>query len=99
MFDTSLDATVIEGPNCKTCKFATFNPLASSTFKSLSESKTYNFSGYVGVSGTLISDRLCLQPTSECAVGFPFVEVTSETNLDPNLSGVLGLALARVQPG
>jgi len=41
-----------------------------------------------------VKDRVCLSSNASCtSTSFPFVSVKSETNLDPALSGIIGLTL------
>lgn len=98
LFDTNFDATVIEGPDCKTCKSATYNPKASTTYSLVSSAiYGYAFDSSIWINGVKVKDRVCLSLNADCANNFIFVAATSEsTNLSPNISGVLGLTLGNI---
>jgi hypothetical protein len=98
LFDTNFDATVIEGPDCKTCKSATYDPKTSTTYSLVSSAiYSYAFDSTTWINGVKVKDRVCLSLNADCANNFIFVAATSETkNLSPNISGVLGLTLGKI---
>ena len=94
LFDTNFDATVIMGPDCKTCLFPTYDPKSSASYVLENAAiYRYSFDSIVAMAGSRVKDTICLSADSNCAVNFTFVAGTSSYKLDPNISGVLGLTL------
>ena len=96
MFDTSSITSAVTTTECTNCANQYFDPSLSSSFKlTSSEEKVLDYSfGKKSLTGYMGQDLVCLLDNKQdtCANLLEFCLITSQTNLNVDIDGVLGLS-------